>query len=650
MAGRIRELRLNIRCATRREGETRLLGERFTQSVLERFCEIVERRFPGRDILIRRMDLRCTLLAEQLDDAAGTERYAEELAAALIGPEITEDVALDGRGSADVWQGWSDVPPLASADSAPAIERASRASVSGAVQGQDLGVAGDRPIVGRRTLAADATGYSLEPDEPGMSARIGELEDRLISALRREAQGAGATEFASWGSADGQIPVSASARREIVNAALAQLDGQGELMDILVRLAPATVAVLLAAMDIDSGLREVARHRGAPNGEQQQRAGDEAGAGVPAQVTAVDERLRELARQLPPTLSSGAAAVALQVRAGAVLTGDGLPARSGGAAPSATPRGPARDGAEGLNAGAVGEQSAFPEGSAIPTRYGGLFYLLSLVLELGIGESLWEVCLDERRVLSRAAAAILGEDAVGDAAPLLFGGITRRELLEPLDISAEQQEEAAADMLAGMVAALRRLGIGKPPVPTLDLVEAPAGRLLVATCHFPLAIFAWPAADGAAVDAGIGVFLRYWPPEADAPVGSDIVLRSDRSGRLRPGFVPNGTAGCLLPEAATAAAGAVLAQVCGSLLRLFRWRLAAHEEDAVSTGAELVSRYLALPARIALADEATTILMPMDRTDMALRRAALDRDPGWVPWLRRTVRIEFEPQGPGEVF
>lgn len=510
-------------------------------------------------------------------------------------------------------------------------------------------MAGDHPVVGRRTLAADATGYSLEPDEPGTSARIGELEDRLISALRREARGAGATEFASWGSADGQIPVSASARREIVNAALAQLDGQGELIDILIRLASATVAALLAAMDIDPGLREAARHRGAPNGEQQERAGNEAGAGVPARATEVDERLRELARQLPPTLSSGAAAVALQVRAGAVLTGDGLPARSGGAAPSATAPGPARDGAEGLNAATVGEPSSFSEGSAIPTRYGGLFYLLSSVLELGIGESLWKVCLDERRVLARAAAAILGEDAVGDAAPLLFGGITRRELLEPPDISSEQQQEAAGDMLAGMVAASQGLGIGKLPAPTLDLVAAPAGRLLVATCGFPLAIFTWPAVNAAAVNAGINVFLRYWPPEADTPVGSDIVLRSDRFGRLRPGFVPSDTVGCLLPEAATVAAGAVLAQVCGSLLQLFRWRLAANEEDAAAGHAELVSRYLALPARIALADEAMTILIPMDRIDMAMRRAALDRDPGWVPWLRRTVRIEFEPRGPGEV-
>jgi hypothetical protein len=74
-----------------------------------------------------------------------------------------------------------------------------------------------------------------------------------------------------------------------------------------------------------------------------------------------------------------------------------------------------------------------------------------------------------------------------------------------------------------------------------------------------------------------------------------------------------------------------------------------HDGDAVSDAAGLVSRYLALPGRIVFAPEAMTIVMPMDRIDMALRRAALDRDPGWVPWLQRTVRIEFEPQSPEEV-
>jgi hypothetical protein len=35
------------------------------------------------------------------------------------------------------------------------------------------------------------------------------------------------------------------------------------------------------------------------------------------------------------------------------------------------------------------------------------------------------------------------------------------------------------------------------------------------------------------------------------------------------------------------------------------------------------------------------VRLPMERIDIAVRRAGLDRDPGWVPWLARTVRFEF---------
>ena len=168
-------------------------------------------------------------------------------------------------------------------------------------------------------------------------------------------------------------------------------------------------------------------------------------------------------------------------------------------------------------------------------------------------------------------------------------------------------------------------------------------------CGFPVAVFAWPAPDAAAVANGIEAFLRIWPAIAAAPQAPDFLCRLDGSGRLRRFADPAGIISCLLPTAPTASAAAALAQVCGSILQLFYTRLMGHDGDAVSDAAGLVSRYLALPGRIVFAPEAMTIVMPMDRIDMALRRAALDRDPGWVPWLQRTVRIEFEPQSPEEV-
>jgi hypothetical protein len=32
----------------------------------------------------------------------------------------------------------------------------------------------------------------------------------------------------------------------------------------------------------------------------------------------------------------------------------------------------------------------------------------------------------------------------------------------------------------------------------------------------------------------------------------------------------------------------------------------------------------------------------MESIDLSLRRAGRDRDPGWVPWLRKPVRNEYD--------
>jgi hypothetical protein len=180
----------------------------------------------------------------------------------------------------------------------------------------------------------------------------------------------------------------------------------------------------------------------------------------------------------------------------------------------------------------------------------------------------------------------------------------------------------------------------------MEVVGTPVGRLLVATCGFPAAIFAWPAPDADGVAAGIAAFLAHWPRDTEAPQGRDPLPDFDRSGRVRRAAGP--PAPCWLPRVPSAVAGCVLTQVCGALLQLFHARLVAHGGAAVDAS-DLVARYLTLPGRVALAPEAMTILLPMDRIEMPLRRAALDRDPGWLPWLQRTVRIEFEPFGPGEL-
>ena len=128
-----------------------------------------------------------------------------------------------------------------------------------------------------------------------------------------------------------------------------------------------------------------------------------------------------------------------------------------------------------------------------------------------------------------------------------------------------------------------------------------------------------------------------------------ILADLDRSGRLRRGS-GSPRSPPFMPACGTDTnAASALVQLCGGLLSLFHARLVAHGGAEVADPAGLAARYLVLPGRIALAPETMTILLPMDRIDIALRAAGLDRDPGWVPWLQRTVRIEFEPVGPDDV-
>jgi hypothetical protein len=56
----------------------------------------------------------------------------------------------------------------------------------------------------------------------------------------------------------------------------------------------------------------------------------------------------------------------------------------------------------------------------------------------------------------------------------------------------------------------------------------------------------------------------------------------------------------------------------------------------------LISDYLKIAARIELKSENVTVLMPMEQINLNLRRAGLDRNPGWVPWSQKIVRFEFE--------
>jgi hypothetical protein len=275
------------------------------------------------------------------------------------------------------------------------------------------------------------------------------------------------------------------------------------------------------------------------------------------------------------------------------------------------------------------------------TAYGGLFYLLSTVLELGIGESLWKACLPEGPILAAAAAALLGPEALGDPAPALFGGVTGREVSETPSILPAQQTEVCGELLVGLVGALSQAGTS-PPAIFLDLAESSSGRLLVGFTSGSYVLFASPAPDSTAVASGLTRFLNWWPRSAPPPEATNALVALDQTGRLKPADAPRPLPALHASSAPTPAAACLLAQICGTLAFWFGTRANSSTGETPCPAGAFVTRFLAVPALLQSEPDTLTVVLPMERIDLELRRAALDRDPGWIPWLKRTVRFEFE--------
>jgi hypothetical protein len=288
-------------------------------------------------------------------------------------------------------------------------------------------------------------------------------------------------------------------------------------------------------------------------------------------------------------------------------------------------------------AGATMPDVAAPE-TIIATRCAGLFYLLDRIQELDAAEALWKACLPEGAALAAAMAALLGPSFAGDSAPALFGGI---DAAGDPGVTPEQHAEVAITVCAALAQALPRRGLAEIPPLVVDLVEHPAGRLLVAAPeHGPFAAFAWPAATPDAVRAGVRALLEAWPHRA-VLIARPALATLDSSGRLR---ARRDIDRCrvLIPAAAPAASSALLALIAGAPSLLFAARTGATFDNA----AAFVRRHLARPGRVHLSPERMDVILSGDAIDLEVRRAGLDRDPGWLPWLRRTVRFVFEERAP----
>lgn len=592
---RIGELHLRVRG----EGDAADLRERaewFTREVLGRAVELLEARAPGRLIFLRRLPLRWSLAEDELADGSRVEDSARELAEAI-----------------------------------------------------------------ERRLPA---GTSLVADRGDIVAFDSEITWRAAHLLSH-ARGESAFCFASL-AGEGE-PAAALARsgRALVEAVLARLDAAGVLVEVLAALSEEAVARLIAAV---AGTTETppptaARGRttiempapGSPGPHAASSVERAARAQEPHESTAargsaaVSEadaqgvaQLAALGGGLPRRLGPAAHQLAVLVRARAISPG--VVAGRAGSAVATTPAVPGRS--RSPEAGPSSATTARNQPSPVDrppdalqepllvTRFGGLLYLYNLLLELGLGEALWTACLPEGVVFARAGAALLEDRGAGDPAPALLGGTEPDGALE---VGAAQHEEVAQATLAAVVRALPRRGLAALPELILSLVDHPAGRLLTAAAAgSPFALLAWPATTRDQLEAGVAAIAAGWPDSAPPVRAPAALAQLDPRGRIRTASGPQPRP--ILPLADDAYSAALLALTLGAPCHLF----AARAGLAPAAAGDLVAACFAIPARVRLTPEAMRIILPIDRTDLRLRLAGLDRNPGWVPWLRRTVRFEFE--------
>jgi hypothetical protein len=251
------------------------------------------------------------------------------------------------------------------------------------------------------------------------------------------------------------------------------------------------------------------------------------------------------------------------------------------------------------------------------TAHASLFWLLNPIVELGLPELLWKACLPEGAVLGHAFLPWVAED---DAAPLLLAG----GALPQLAVSDEQQREVAVELLAALAAALPWRGLAT--LPPLELRVA--GHLLVASAEgSALVLFAWPAAD---VAEGVRQLVAHWPASAalSAPPGLASV---DPSGRVRPRALTHAPR---LPGEGPLAA--LLAQVAGAPAQLFASRI-----GEAAAGDDFAARWFGRRGRLEVGPEQLDIVLPSSSLDVRVRHAGIDRDPGWLAWLRLSARFRY---------
>ena len=61
---------------------------------------------------------------------------------------------------------------------------------------------------------------------------------------------------------------------------------------------------------------------------------------------------------------------------------------------------------------------------------------------------------------------------------------------------------------------------------------------------------------------------------------------------------------------------------------------------------DFIDRWLQRPAWLRDDGEAIEVRFGAECVDLEMRRSGADADPGWVPWMRRMVRLTYEAREP----
>jgi len=485
---------------------------------------------------------------------------------------------------------------------------------------------------------------SMDTGASGDAAVVFDNEAHLrASWLLAVTRGRPAWFLAGFGDSEDGDPFAALAspeRGSLARATLFRLAREGAVAEVLAARPASTVAVLAAALGCHN--RDVSGSGENAHAGRDRFTGD----------SALVEALTGIASSWPDLMPVGRS-LALRVHAAAMLDSelDAPPVVALAAAALHQISSPSR-----VEPAAVSVREPDQPGDSeqperegpaqtFVTRCAGVFYLLDRIQELDLAESLWKACLPEGAVLAAAMSALIGSKFAGDRSALLFGGVNKETPCP--DISLEQHAEIALATCAALAQALPRRGLADVPSVDVMLADHSAGRLLIAAAEgSPFAFFAWPANTADLLRSGLSAFLNIWP-HGSLISASPALASLDSTGRVHATHEPRATPDSgyvqlFLPPATSIAGAAVLALTVGAPSTL----LAARARDTSHRVDVFVDRWFARPARIRLTHEQMDIIMDADHADPDLRRAGLDRDPGWLPWLRLKVGFVFEERRP----